>query len=295
MRKLLWITAAAAAATVLSTTAFAAENKKVEVDGSSFEIPGEYADLITVKTDDGGMLVSLYETASVEAAKDSGNTGAGWLCGISKISEPDLKELRSGGMDGMEVFAEDNDTYLIYNSPTDVRFVRATPEENEEGLKQYGDLCEWAYENVRSEILANNPRLEEEVYTNTNLDMHLAKAAYQPGTNFEVRSLAFEGKDLPAVDAQDHLEDLAEDFVFSMADEEEAPDGEYIVLAFPDDNTRYDFFEGSDLIREVITDDDGEEYVNLYIGSAKEMDEDDTPYTVMSDWVEDILEGKSDD
>ena len=33
MRKLLWITAAAAAATVLSTTAFAAENKKVEVDG----------------------------------------------------------------------------------------------------------------------------------------------------------------------------------------------------------------------------------------------------------------------
>ena len=297
MKKMMILAAAAAAvmAVTMTTGVFAQENNIIEADGIKFSIPEELADLVTVKTDDGNMLVSLYETASVEAAEALGenNEGAGWLFGISRMPEAEVKTLRCGGMDGMEVFAEEDDFYLVFNHPTDVRLVRESQDEYGEGMEQYGKLNDWAYENVRDEILANNAALEPEVFTNTAVDMYLAQAAYQPGTNFEVRSLEFAGQDLPVVDAEDHLEDLAENFVFQMADEEEAPDGEYIVLAFPDDEIRFDFFlaEGCEnLVREVYTV-EGEDNEILYIASAKEADEDDTPLSIMQDWCRDILEG----
>ena len=290
--KKFWIafTAAAAMAATMSACAFAGENQRVEADGIAFEIPAELSDLVTVKTDDNGMLVSVYETASIEAA-ESDDIGAGWLFGISRLPEAEVKELRCTSMDGMEVFAEDDDFCLIYNHPTDVRLVREKQEDYEEGFEQYAKLNHWANENVRSEILANNPELDPEVYTNTSLDIYLAQAAYQPGTNFEVRSLMFVNQEPPMVAAEDHLEDLAENFVFEYADTE-APDGEYIVLAFPDDDVRFDFFTADDgLIREVHTI-DGEEYETIYMANAKEMDEDETPLSIMQDWVEDILEGE---
>ena len=298
MKKTLMACAAAATiALTMATGAFAADNEKVEANVIAFEIPAELSDLVTVKKDDGNMLVSVYETASLEAAKALGeeeSEGAGFLFGISRIPEAEVNVLRCGGMDGMDVFAEDDDFCLVYNHPTDVRLVRENQEEYQEGLEQFSTLNQWAFENVRQEILANNPELDPECFTNTELDMFLARAAYQPGTNFEVRSLLFAGQDLPMVDAQDHLEDLADEFVFSETDDAEAPDGEYIVLAFPDDEVRFDFFTApgyEDVVREVYTV-DGEEFERMFIGSAKGADDaDDTPFGAMRDWVEDILEG----
>ena len=83
--------AAAAAATIaltISTAAFAAGGERVEANGIAFEIPEELAEKMTVKTDENDMLVSVYETASLEAAEAlgvEGNDGAGWLFGISRL------------------------------------------------------------------------------------------------------------------------------------------------------------------------------------------------------------------
>ena len=124
--------------------------------------------------------------------------------------------------------------------------------------------------------------------------MYLAKAAYQPGTNFEVRSLMFHNQDLPVVDAQDHLEDLAEDFIYIELDADDSPAGEYLVLAFPDDDVRFDFFSAEgcqNLVREAYTV-DGEEHEKLFVASAKTADDaNDTPFEVMQDWCEAILNG----
>ena len=299
MMKKAWMAAAAAAAIAMTAAAgtFAAENTKIEADGIAFEIPAELSDQVTVRMDDGDMLVSVYETASLEAARALGENeedGAGWLFGISRLPESRVNELRCGSMDGMEVFVEDDDFCLVFNHPTDVRLVREAQEDYAAGLEQFAELNRWAQENVPVEILANNAELDPEVFTNTELDMYLAQAAYQAGTSFEVRSLMFAGRDLPVVDAQDHLEDLAENFVYSETDAWEAPDGEYLVLAFPDDELRFDFFmlEGfENCIREVYTV-EGEEYEKLYIASAKTADDaDETPAGIMLDWCEDILNG----
>ena len=286
----------AAMAVMMTAGAFAAENERVEANGIAFEIPAEFSGLLTVKTDDPDMLVNVFETASVEAAEALGNPedeGAGWLFGISRVPEAEVDALRCDPMDGMEVFAEDDDFCLIYNHPTDVRLVRETQEEFEEGLELYGRMNQWAEENVPAEILANNAELDPQVFTNTDVDMFLAKAAYDAGTNFEVRSLLFADQDMPLVDAKDHLEELADTFVFSETDEE-APDGEYFVLAFPDENIRFDFFTApgfEEYVREVY-EVEGEEFERMFIASAKDADDvNETPFGVMQDWVNDILEG----
>ncbi len=301
MMKKVYLAAASAAliAITASTAAFAESGMKVETQGISFEIPAELADLVTVETEglEDGMLVSVYETASVEAAKAQGeeNEGAGWLFGISRIPGNQLRDLRCGGMDGMEVFAEDDDLYYVYNHPTDVRFVRESYDNVEEDQEQWTKLNDWAFENVRDEILGNNLELDPEVYTNTALDMNLCRALFQ-NAPYEVRSLEF-GEETPAMPKDnDYLEDLAEDFVYEYADEGvEAPSGEYIVLAFDDQNVRYDFFlaeGGENYVREVITI-DGEESEYLYLSSGKDAEHAyETTTGVMKAWVDEILRGR---
>ena len=77
----------AAAVTVLGASAVFADG--VDVKGVRFEIPDEISELVTVRTDglEEGELVSVYETASLEAAQALGedNDGAGWIFTISTI------------------------------------------------------------------------------------------------------------------------------------------------------------------------------------------------------------------
>ena len=269
----------AAAVTVTGASgAFADDAGKVEVEGVRFEIPEAIRDLVPVKTDglEADELVSVYETASVEAAGEDGNPGAGWIFSISTVPGSRMKELRCGGMDGMEVFAEDDDIYYVYNHPTDVRMVRESTEEMKKDGDQWSEINEWAYQEVRQEILANNPELDEEFYTNTDLDMFLAQAAYEPGTKYELRSVAYgpDPLDPAALDEDDYVEDLAEDFTYEELPDAQAPDGQYYVLAFDVDGeeVRFDFFEAKDsmnLIREVKMVGD-EEYEIFYQANPKE-------------------------
>ena len=293
--------AAAAMAITASSAVMAEEIVKVEADGIAFEIPAELADLVTVETEglSDGALVNVYETASIEAAKalEYDYDGAGWLFGISHIPEDRMKQLRCGGMDGMEVFAEDDDFYLTFDHPTDVTMVRESNEEMDAGMDQWSQLNSWARGEVMDEIIANNPELSPETFTNTELDMYLSRAAFEPGTDYEVISLMFGGKGMKASEEDDFIEDLADDFTYQMLDDVEAPDGEYIVLNFEEEGVRFEFFlveEGKDLIREVRTL-DGEEYETLYEASVK--DADDTGKTtsgIMQEWCDAILDRAND-
>ena len=274
MKKMMITAALAVAATMaLSFGAMASEDTKVEAGGLVFEIPAQYKDLVTVETEglEAGELIRVSETASIEAAKAMGEeeNGAGWLFSISGIQENELGKLRCSDMSGREVFAEDEDVYYMFNHPTDVRLLRETNEEMDEAMDQWTALNEWANGEVRDAVLADNPRLEKEICSNTELDMYLARARYD-GLKYKIRSLEIGEMDPTVFGEDDFLDEMTEDVSFEEVtdlSDSEQPDGEYIVMAFDDENVRFDFFLGEGLenyIREVKTTDDGEEVETLY-------------------------------
>lgn len=274
MKKMIITAALAVAATMaLSFGAMASEDTKVEAGGLVFEIPAQYKDLVTIETEglEAGELIRVSETASMEAAKAMGEeeNGAGWLFSISGIQENELGKLRCSDMSGREVFAEDEDVYYMFNHPTDVRLLRETNEEMDEAMDQWTALNEWANGEVRDAVLADNPRLEKEICSNTELDMYLARARYD-GLKYKIRSLEIGEMDPTVFGEDDFLDEMTEDVSFEEVtdlSDAEQPDGEYIVMAFDDENVRFDFFLGEGLenyIREVKTTDDGEEVETLY-------------------------------
>ena len=278
-----WMTGTVLAAAVTAFGAFSAMAGETAVDkqGIKFEIPETISDLVTVEDGvDENTILAVYENASVEAAQALGeeNEGAGFIFSISTISEEELKKFRCGDMSGMEVFAEDEDVYYVFNHPSDVRFVRESydGEGIEEEQEHWSMINEWANQEVRKEILANNPELDPESYTNTYLDMLLARAA--------------------TLSDNDFAEELAEDFTYEELPDAQAPDGEYEVLAFDVDGeeVRYDFFHASDsknLIREVRKVGE-EEYETLYQATAKDADDvDETTTDIMEEWCAAIANG----
>lgn len=282
--------------------AFAGEAVTVDTQGIKFEVPAEISDLVTVQTEglENGTLVSVYEKASVEAAKAQGENqdGAGWIFSITAVPENEVDKLRGGAMDGMEVFAKDDDICYLYTHPTDVRFVRENYDDVEKDQQEWTKINEWAGQEVRQEILANNPELDNEFFTNTVLDMYLAKAAYVPGTKYELRSLDFgpDALDPSTLAEDDFIKELADDFTYEVLPDAEAPDGEYYVLAFNEDGEeiRFDFFksqDGQNLVREVKTI-DGEEITTLYQANRKDADDaGETTTSIVEAWCKSIAAG----
>ena len=149
MKKMMTGMMLAAAVTVLGASGVSADGvDKVDVQGIRFEIPEEIRDLVTVKTEglEEGELVSVYETASIDATKAMGDDyeGAGWIFSIIRVPEDKMKELRCGELFGMMVFAEDDDIYYVYDHPTDVRLIRESDEEMQEAIEPWSEINEWA-------------------------------------------------------------------------------------------------------------------------------------------------------
>lgn len=283
----------AAAVALGSMTAFAAGIEKVDIDGITFEIPEEIRDLVTVQTQLGSEdeIVMVSETASRDAAlamEDEDVEYAGWLFTITKMSEKDVEKLRCGGMEGMNVFAEDDDIYYVFNHPTDVRFVREQYEDIDADMEQWNLVNEWAG-TVCDEILENNPELDAVSFSNTDLDMHLAKIAFGEDVKVVFKSLEFGELDPSTLREDDYIDDLTDDVTFEYAQDQEAiPDGEYIVMEFPEENVRFDFFKSEEnTVREVITLDDGEEITQLFKATFEE-DADKTATGIMQAWCEAI-------
>ena len=221
-----------------------------ENDGLKLEIQPKYNDLVTVETDGADdMLFSVSETASLEAG---GYDGAGWLFGIGKVDEEKLHGLLCYDMSGMDVFAKDSDgSYYVYYHPTDVRYARATNEEMERDQAQWTMLCEWA-ESMKDKLIDQNG-LERAGFGNSTLDTYVARAAWEDGVNYTISTTEFGPVAGGGVDATRFAEFVLGGY-FGDTDAEEAPDGEYVVLNFPDEDVRIDFFFAPDAYARVTSD-----------------------------------------
>ncbi len=237
-------------------------NVVYENGGKKLTVPGEYNDLLVTETPlaGDGIFFTVSEKASVEAAKAQGESGegAGLLFSIGTVNENRLHEMLCGDMSGAEVFASDKDgNYYIFYHPTDVRFVRESYEDIEDDMAQWSALNEWAQTKVRSAFVAENGLIAES-RGNSMLEMYLYRTAYQADTVYTLSTLDHGPLAPFGVDAKPYVDRLTKGLTLKTADPGETPDGEYVVLNFPDD-VRFDFFlapgNGENYIRQTWSDD----------------------------------------
>ncbi len=212
-------------------------------DGYTLEIQPRYNELVTVETGEpggDGLLFSVSETASMEA---EGFDGAGWLFSIAKVSEDALHDLLCYDMSGAEVFAKDGSgSYFLLRRPTDVRFARAAEpgsEEWERGIAQWTMLCAWV--ESAADRFKNMNGLDYASYGNSQLELILARAAWLEDEQVTLSATEYGAVDAGSVDGTPYVEYLLQRG-FSLAEPEEMPDGEYIVLQLPEEDARVDFF-----------------------------------------------------
>jgi len=212
-----------------------------ENGGLSMEIQPKYNELVTVETpaeSERGMLFSVYENASREAENYD---GAGWLFGIGTVSAERLHEMLCQDMSGAQVFAKDGEgRYYMYYHPTDVRYARATVEEMKRDQAQWRALTEWAA--GMPDRIAKLNGLEPVSYGNSEVDIYLARAAWMDGEKHTLSTTEFGPVDIKDVDGTLYAEKLMQCW-YEMLPDTEAPDGQYVVLGFPEmEETRVDFF-----------------------------------------------------
>ena len=261
-----------------------------ENGGLKLLIPLEYDELLQIdmpENDADGILFSVAEKASIEAVKAQGmdSDGPGALFSIGKIDEARMRELvLNTDLSGIEIFAKDAyGDYYVYYHPTDVRYYRENNDAMVRDQEIWSALNEWAYGTVRKSLLEENPQLMSAPVGSSDLDLLLARIAYIPGYAYTLSSLEYGPVELNAdeFDAGPFLNRLMSGVTYQYVDEE-APDGEYVVLNFPEVGTRFDFFlmEGKEnYIREV---NDGSDYETLYLAA---FDDAETRATdVMREW-----------
>ncbi|MBP3723053.1 MAG: hypothetical protein J6I62_07365 [Selenomonadaceae bacterium] len=135
------------------------EAKTIKSQGLKLDIPDNIYKLVRIETSPApDNIFRIYELGSVEAAKKIGVNydGAGWIFGISKISEETLMNIIKDDIPGTELFAYKDDKYYMYNHPTDVRYMREDNAAMERDQHIWTKVNEWAYKNVREKFVADN-------------------------------------------------------------------------------------------------------------------------------------------
>ena len=238
-----------------------AQNAPMEVYFGDYAvpIPQEYFDRLCIEInamadDEDGTMLTVSERKSVAAAEAMGEEfdGQGELFRIVRVSEEELHALLAGDMSGQRVFAKDSDgKYYIFQTPTDVRYVRENTDQMIADQDEWTELCEWANGHLIGDILMYNQDLTPVNYTNTMLDIYLARIAYTKDVNYTISTTEYGPLKPGKFDGTKYAEYLLEGN-FEEAENTEAPDGEYVVLNFPDEEVRYDFFiMNENLVREV--------------------------------------------
>ena len=213
-----------------------------ESGGLKLEIKPAYNELITVARETpenhaDGILFTVSETASLEAG---GYEGAGWLFSIAKVTEEKVHELMCYDMSGVEVFAKDGQgNYYLYCHPTDVRYERRTAEEMSRDAAQWSMLCGWAG-TVPASLVEQNG-LEAVSFGNSEVEIYVARAAFAEGQSCTLSTTEFGPLETKGTDGTPYAEYVILHGGFTETDDE-APDGEYVVLSFPDEDLRLDFF-----------------------------------------------------
>ncbi len=177
--------------------------------------------------------------------------GIGELFRIIRVSENRLHELLCGDMPGIQAFAKDEEgRYYLFCTPTDVRYVRETNEAMNEDIDRWTELNEWANGELINEILDKNSSLTPINYTNTMLDMYLARIAYDNYTDYAISATEFGELKAKEADGSSYAEQLLGGNFVSV-DYAESPAGGYVTLNFPDESVSYDFFTADEnLVRE---------------------------------------------
>lgn len=211
-----------------------------ENGGLRLEIQPKVAPQVTVEApadDEGGVLFSVFETASREA---DGTDGAGWLLSIGKVDEARTHEMLCGDMSGTELFAKDGDgQHYVSYFPTDVRYTRASTEQMQQDPKIWSALCGWA--DRAYERFAKINGLEAVSFGNSPVDFSLARAAWAEGVNATLSTAEYGPLAVEGTDGTPYAEFLIKNR-FLTADSSEKPDGESVELAFPDEDLRLDFY-----------------------------------------------------
>ena len=213
-------------------------------------IPEAYQDLLVTEQPENsadGTLISVSEKESIETAKARGweYDGAGWLFSIRKIPEEELHQLLCADMSGEEVFAKDAEGgYYLYCHPTDVRLVRENNDKMMEASEQWAELNQWAA-GVPEELLEETDWLTPVSYGNSSPEICLFQVLYDPEVKYTVSTTEFGPLEPVGVDPAPYISRLTEHADFSVVNEE-APDGEYVVLYFPDQDIRLDFFSADE-------------------------------------------------
>ena len=243
--------AALAAAMLLPLAACAKKDAPVQAGdaryfsgGMTLTVPAEYDELVLVDMPDDadGVLFVVSEKASVEAAAADGQDvdGVGELFGIRRVDADTLHEMLCYDMSGAEVFAVDADeAYYLYTHPTDVRLYRSG-DDYADAMDQWSALNEWGW-SKRERFIEDNEGLEPFTRGNSELEMYLARAAYLDDANYTLSMLTYGPQSPDGVDAAPYVERLLDGLTVEVSDVP-SPDGEYLVLNFPDDETRFDFF-----------------------------------------------------
>ena len=233
-----------------------------------------------------GMLFTVSEKASVEAGKAAGHDtewGDGWLFNIARTTEEAVNDMRCYDMSGIEPFAKDAEgNYYVYYHPTDVRFVRESNEAMTADQEQWTMLNEWAA-TVKDAFIEANEGLTAVSYSNTGLDICLARLAYMDNVPYTISANGEAALEPGNADAAPFVEKLVNGVTFNAVDNLETPEGDSFILNFPDEDQYFEFYVSAgaeNCIRHVI----GSNYEQLYMATF----EDGTTKAgqVISDWYD---------
>ena len=229
--------------------------------GMTLTVPEEYADQVFVETPENDKKGTLFVVAEIKSMKIANadrytREGAGWLFSISRLNEEEMHQLRCSGHAGYNLFAKDmNSNYYVYYHPTDVRFVRENYDDPVE-REVWSKLNKWS-QSMRDTFISENEGLTAVKYSNTVLDSSIASVLYED-VNYTVSSTEYGPQKPNGIKAADYIAVLGSDVIFTPVFDVETPDGENVVLEFPDIDLRYDFF---------LTD----QPVRLFLGSRNNM------------------------
>ncbi len=215
--------------------------------GMEIHIPTEYDDLLYTKVfteNEDGYLFSVTEAKSVADSwrQNQRESGPGWLFTIGRVSASRMRQMICRDMSGEDIFAKDAEgNYYVYYHPTDVRLVRRDNEAMARDQKLWSDLTRWASQDARYDFIEVNKGLTGVSYDNSDVAMHLAQAAYGD-VDYTLSSNQYGPLAPGDVDAAPYVERLICGASYEMVDNNLTPDGEYVVLNFPGEKVRYDFF-----------------------------------------------------
>ena len=215
--------------------------------GTTLVVPAMYADLMTVNTTptpgERSTFFSVYETASLEAAKemDPNSVGGGFLFGIGTIDYDTFMEMMCEPVTGAEVFARDDaGNYYMYYYPTDAQMIRNGEYTNVD-WDQWYSLYDWGL-TVPESFLADNPHLTPYSRSYTDLDLVLCRVLRQ---QLEIALCPYEGDYMYAStdeQAAPFLAQFLDEVEFIPPEGEVFPSGEYIKLFIPSLVWTFDFF-----------------------------------------------------